>query len=107
MEYFFFGAEYVVIFFCSQIDEVEPCVVLGGKEESKKGKKGKKVCYTFLLINQHRIIWLPLSIWIFWLLNCDKIIKSHVLFCLYGLCCVKTKFCWPSIYIYFGDLWIL
>ncbi|KAL5096229.1 hypothetical protein RYX36_000556, partial [Vicia faba] len=34
--------EYVVIFFCSQIDEVEPCVVLGGKEQSKKGKHGKK-----------------------------------------------------------------
>ncbi|MCI05905.1 putative WD repeat-containing protein C17D11.16, partial [Trifolium medium] len=24
------------------IDEVEPCVVLGGKEKRKKGKNGKK-----------------------------------------------------------------
>jgi hypothetical protein len=26
-------------------------VVLGGKEKRKKGKNGKKVCYTFLLIS--------------------------------------------------------
>ena len=43
-----FFSEYLVIFLCSQIDEVQPCVVLGGFEEKKK--KGKKVCSTFLLI---------------------------------------------------------
>lgn len=30
------------IFYCLQIDAVEPCLVLGGQEEVKK-KKGKKV----------------------------------------------------------------
>ena len=31
------------IFCCSQIDEVQPAVVLGGIEEKKNKKKGKKV----------------------------------------------------------------
>lgn len=35
-------------FSCSQIDEVQPSVVLGGVAEEKKKKKGKKVCYYIL-----------------------------------------------------------
>ena len=38
---------YLVIFLCSQIDEVQPCVVLGGIAEKKKKGKGKKVCSAF------------------------------------------------------------
>ena len=33
---------------CSQIDEVQPAVVLGGIKEKKKKKKGKKVFLEFL-----------------------------------------------------------
>lgn len=44
-----FFAEYLLIFICSQIDAVQPCVVLGGLEEKKK--KGKKVCHAFLLMS--------------------------------------------------------
>lgn len=47
IEIFFAGS--LIIFRCSQIDAVQPCVVLGGFKEKKK--KGKKVCSTFLLIS--------------------------------------------------------
>ena len=44
---------YLVIFLCSQIDEVQPCVFLGTLQIKKKGKK---------VYSDFMLIWIPLEL---------------------------------------------